>query len=353
MKKWLAVVLSGLTAAALLTGCSSSTTVELGQYKGVEVTAQSTEVTDEEVDARVQTALVSNPDWAEVDREAKDGDKVNIDYKGSQDGVEFEGGSGEDYDLTLGSNTFIDGFEEGLVGAKKGDVKTLDLTFPEDYKEAALAGEAVTFEVTVNAVKERRDAVLDDAFVQRVSDFSTVQEYEDDLRAQIKAEKERSAELAKQQEALQIVMASSKVTLGSSEVSKRYNEEVKSLEQQAKSYGGSLSTYAAQYGTDVGGFKEMIMADVRNQMTYEAVVDAIFDQEGMTVTDEDRQAYAEANGTGMDYETLKSLQGEEAAEAEVKLYKVAKFLSDNAVEKAPEATASDAAEETSQAAEAQ
>ncbi len=353
MKKWLAVVLSGLTAAALLTGCSSSTTVELGQYKGVEVTAQSTEVTDAEVDTRVQTALASNPNWVEVDREAQEGDEVNIDYKGSQDGVEFEGGSGENFDLTLGSNTFIDGFEDGLIGAKKGDVKTLDLTFPEDYKEAALAGEAVTFEVTVNAVKERQDAVLDDAFVQRVSDFTTVQEYTDDIRAQIKKEKEQSAELAKQQEALQTVVSTSKVTLGSSEVSKRYNEEIKSLEQQAKSYGGSLSSYAAQYGTDVGGFKEMVMADVKNEMTYEAVINAIFDQEGMTITDEDRQAYAEANGSGMDYETIKSMQGEEAAEAEVKLYKVAKFLGDNAVEKAAEATASDASLETTEGATAE
>ena len=196
MKRWIAICLVGLTSAALA-GCADSSTLgtaQLGEYKGVPVMVQPTDVTDEEVESKIQTELDNNPELVEVDRAAQEGDTVNIDYKGTQDGVEFAGGTGEDQDLVLGSGEFIDGFEDGLIGTKKGDVKTLDLTFPEDYNQEALAGQAVTFEVTVNAVKEEKEAVLDDAFVQRVSDFDTVEEYREDIRAQLKEQKERTSE---------------------------------------------------------------------------------------------------------------------------------------------------------------
>ena len=153
--------------AASLAGCGDSSnlgTAQLGEYKGVSVLVQSTEVTDEEVEEEIQKNLDDNPDFVEVDRPAEEGDTVNIDYKGTQDGVEFAGGTGEDTDLVLGSGDFIDGFEDGLIGAVKGETRELDLTFPEDYHEEALAGQAVVFEVTVNAVKEEQAAVLDDAF---------------------------------------------------------------------------------------------------------------------------------------------------------------------------------------------
>ena len=154
-------------------------------------------MTDEEVEEEIQKNLDDNPDFVEVDRPAEEGDTVNIDYKGTQDGVEFAGGTGEDTDLVLGSGDFIDGFEDGLIGAVKGETRELDLTFPEDYHEEALAGQAVVFEVTVNAVKEEQAAVLDDAFVQRVSDFDTVEEYREDIRSELQSDKEKTAESQK------------------------------------------------------------------------------------------------------------------------------------------------------------
>ena len=356
MKKWIAICLVGLTSAALA-GCADSDTLgtaQLGEYKGVPVIVQSTDVTDEEVDSKIQTELDNNPNYVEVDRAAQEGDTVNIDYKGTQDGVEFAGGSGENQDLVLGSGDFIDGFEDGLIGAKKGDVKELDLTFPEDYNEESLAGQAVTFEVTVNAVKEKQDAVLDDAFVQRVSDFDTVEEYREDIRSQLKEQKERTAETQKEQSVLNTVVSEAEVKLNNNAVSARYNELIKEYESQAKMLGGSLSSMAQQYGTDEGGLKEMVMASVKSELREEVVVDTIAQQENLTVEDADRQAYAEENGSDVD--TMVSIYGEDTFNQQVQRDKVMQFLADNAVEEEmpqESETAQETSEESSEAQETQ
>lgn len=188
MRKIALFCLCGLTAASILTGCSGSAdgnvnlgTVTLSEYKGVTVNIEAPEVTDEEVDTKVETILAQNPNEVEVDRAAKEGDIVNIDFKGTKDGEAFEGGSAEDQDLELGSGKMIEGFESGLIGAKKGETKTLNLTFPEDYREESLAGQPVVFEVTVNSVKEEQEAELNDDFVKRVSkeEYQTVDAYKE------------------------------------------------------------------------------------------------------------------------------------------------------------------------------
>ena len=144
--------------------------ITLGEYKGIPVTVTEPTVTDEEVDAQIQQLLNSSAEYLEVDREAQLGDQVNIDYKGMKDGVAFDGGTAEGYDLVLGSNSFIDGFESGLVGAKKGEEVTLNLTFPDPYQNNPdLAGQAVVFEVKVNNVKEKTVPELTDDFVAKVS----------------------------------------------------------------------------------------------------------------------------------------------------------------------------------------
>ena len=343
MKKWIALCLCGLMAASLA-GCGDSSnlgTAQLGEYKGVSVLVQSTEVTDEEVEEEIQKNLDDNPDFVEVDRPA---------------GVEFAGGTGEDIDLVLGSGDFIDGFEDGLIGAVKGETRELDLTFPEDYHEEALAGQAVVFEVTVNAVKEEQAAVLDDAFVQRVSDFDTVEEYREDIRSELQSDKEKTAESQKEQSVFNTVLSEAQVSLNSAAVSARYNEEIANYESQAKMLGGSLSSLAQQYGTDEGGFKEMVMASVRAQLEEEVVIDTIAQQEGLTLTDEDRQEYAENNGSDVD--TLVGIYGQETFDQMVERSKVLKFLADNAVEEqlpeeteAAETETEETAAETTEAAQ--
>ena len=233
MKKFALLCICGAVAAAVLTGCSGSD--KLAQYKGVEVYVASREVSEGEVYAKVKEIMDANPNYVEVDRPAKEGDIVNIDYVGTQDGVEFAGGTGDGVDLTLGSNRFIEGFESGLIGTKKGDHKVLNLTFPENYSEAALAGQAVEFSVDVNAVKEKQDAVLDDAFVQRVSPFQTVDEFMADTKADLETEKNQQIDTQKQQDVLSLVVNDSDMKLSRSEVSKRYNQELDNYTQLALS----------------------------------------------------------------------------------------------------------------------
>lgn len=330
MKRLSIMCLCGAAAAVLLSGCSSASSVELGEYLGLPVNVESREVTQEEVDNQIQSVLDANPEHVEVDRPAQEGDIVNIDYTGYQDGVEFEGGSGEDYDLTLGSDTMIDGFEDGLIGASKGDQVELELTFPEDYREESLAGQPVTFEVTVNAVEEEQPAQLNDAFVKRVSDSNTVAQYQAATRTELERQRNESIDAQKREDVLQMVINNSTVTISRNDLSARYNEAIDQYTEQARSFGASLAQLAQSYGTDEGGFKEMVKASVEQQLTRELVIQAVADKEGITVTDEDRTAVAELYGMGV--ETMTEAYGQEEVDSMALEYAVSKYLADNAIE---------------------
>lgn len=334
MKKMIKTCLAGVMAAVLLTGCadggpSGLGTVTLGQYKGLTVNIPAPAVTDAEIDTRIETVLSQNPEQEEVDRAAAEGDVVNIDFKGTQDGVEFAGGSAEGQDLELGSGMMIDGFEEGLVGLKKGETKNLDLTFPEDYYEASLAGQAVVFEVTVNAVKEVKDAVLNDEFVQSVSEYQTVDEYKEGLRAEMLADKQKNTDQAIQQAVLSQVIDGSEFKLSRNGLSKSYNTRIDQYKEQAAMYNMSLSQFAQANGMDEPALKESVYAMVEDDARNQLVLEAVAAQEGIAVTEEDKTAFAEENG--QTFESIVELYGQEDADQIVLNYKVMKFLGDNAV----------------------
>lgn len=336
MRKLKLFCLCGLTAAVLVTGCAGSTdsNVNLGsatvsEYRGVKINVAAPEVTDDEVDQKIQTNLNQNPNEVEVDRAAAEGDIVNIDYKGTKDGEAFDGGTAEGQDLTLGSGSMIDGFEDGLIGTKKGETKTLDLTFPEDYREESLAGQAVQFEVTVNSVKEKQDAVLDDAFVQRTSDYQTVDEYKAGIRADLLAQKQKTADQEMEQDVLQDVIDNSEFKFSRNGLSVRYNQMLKQYTNQAKMYGMTLSQMAQANGMDEAGFKEYIYSSVKEAAKQEIVVKDIAAKEGLdNITDEDTKAFAQANG--MTKDTLVSLYGEDTVKEQVLQDKVLRFLASNA-----------------------
>ena len=333
MRKLKLLCLCGLTAAVLMTGCAGSTDTTnvnpgsaiVSEYRGVKVNVAAPEVTDDEVDQKIQTNLKQNPNEVEVDRAAKDGDIVNIDYKGTKDGEAFDGGTAEGTDLTLGSKTMID----GLIGAKKGETKTLNLTFPEDYREESLAGQAVVFEVTVNSVKEKQDAVLDDAFVQRTSSYQTVDEYKEGIRADLLTQKQKTAEQEMEQDVLQDVIDNSDFKFSRNGISVRYNQMLKQYTNQAKMYGMTLSQMAQANGMDEAGFKEYIYSSVKEAAKKEIVAKDIAAKEGLdNITDEDMEAFAQANGATKD--TLVSLYGEDTVKEQVLQDKVLRFLASNA-----------------------
>ncbi len=342
MRKIALFCLCGLTAASILTGCSGSAdgnvnlgTVTLSEYKGVTVNIEAPEVTDEEVDTKVETILAQNPNEVEVDRAAKEGDIVNIDFKGTKDGEAFEGGSAEDQDLELGSGKMIEGFESGLIGAKKGETKTLNLTFPEDYREESLAGQPVVFEVTVNSVKEEQEAELNDDFVKRVSkeEYQTVDAYKESIREDLLDQKQSAAEQDMEEGALQSVISSSEFKLSRNGLSVRYNQMVKEYTNQAKMYGMSFSQMAQANGMNEPAMKEYIYDSVEEAAKRELTVEAIAANEGLDqITDEGRELFAQENGMSKD--TLINMYGQEQADEYVLQDKVLYYLASNAVNEA-------------------
>lgn len=305
---------------------------KLGQYKGIEVTKEDTTVTDAELDQRIASILQANPEITEItDRPAQNGDTVNIDYVGMKDGVAFDGGTAEGYDLELGSDAFIDGFEDGLIGANVGEERSLNLTFPEDYGNADLAGQAVVFDVTVNKIEEKKNAILDDAFVQRVSDFSTVDEFKADTMAALQEEKEQSAAQQVEDDAFAAAVYNSEYSLNEAAVEQQYNNQLTYYENMFSSYGFTMESYAEMIGQTEDEFKETLHTAAENAIKQQLLIDAVAEKEGLTVEDADRESLAENYGT--DLKTLQDTYGEDMVDQTALIYKVVEFIGSNAVVK--------------------
>ena len=304
----------------------------LGQYKGVEVTKEDTTVSDAELDQRIANILQANPEVTEItDRPAQEGDTVNIDYVGMKDGVAFDGGTAEGYELELGSGVFIPGFEDGLIGVSTGEERSLNLTFPENYGNADLAGQAVVFDVTVNKIEEKKNAILDDAFVQRVSDFSTVDEFHADTLATLQNEKEQDAEQQIKNDAFQAAVDNSEYSLNEAAVEQEYNSQVDSYETSFANYGMTIASYAEMLGQTEDEFKETLRKAAETGIKQQLLIQAIAEKEGLTIEDADRENLAEQFGT--DVETLKNAYGDELVDELAMTYKVVDFIADNAVVK--------------------
>ena len=305
--------------------------ITLGEYKGIPVTVTEPTVTDEEVDAQIQQLLNSSAEYLEVDREAHLGDQVNIDYKGMKDGVAFDGGTAEGYDLVLGSNSFIDGFESGLVGAKKGEEVTLNLTFPDPYQNNPdLAGQAVVFEVKVNNVKEKTVPELTDDFVAKVSpEDGTVEKLRENMKAFILEQKQYQIDNQRNTDILNAVIDKSEIVCATDDVDKNYETQVQYYTNQASMYGLDLATYASLMGMDEEGLKSELRNVARDMTKQEMLLKEIASRENITVTDEDREALAERYG----YDSLESFL--ETADKEIVddtalMQKTLDFLVENA-----------------------
>ncbi len=316
------------------------TVTKLGNYTGVKLTAGSTVVTDEEVEETIQGILDANPEYVEVDRAAKEGDRVNIDFVGLMDGEEFEGGSSENYYLELGSGSFIDGFEDGLIGAKAGEERSLELTFPEDYY-ADLAGKEVVFNVTVNSVEQIIPAVLDDEFVQKMSEFDTVDEFRQDIVDVLTEYKEELAETQLQRDALQAVTDTSEFDLNPDYLEQNLQYNTEYIEYMASMYGMTLEEFVNYgYGMTMEEFDDYCRDMINDQMKQSLVVDAIAEKENLQLTEEDLQYTADKL-----YEDLDSLKESdpEYLEANAIAFKVADFIIEKAdiTEEAPAVTEQD------------
>ena len=311
MKKKLAAVLTAAAlTAGLLAGCSgdlSNEYVTVKQYKGLEVTqAEAQEITDDYVEQVIQSNLSAAMTTEPItDRAAQSGDWVNIDYTGYIDEATFEGGSAEGADLELGSGSFIDGFEDGLVGAVKGDQKDLNLTFPDSYpNNPDLAGKEVVFEVTVNAVKERSVPELTDEFVASVSpDDGTVEKYRESTRENLLEQKQLSIDNQRDTDILNAVVDNSEVVCSTASIDEAYDTQLKAYTNMLSSYGVDLATYAGMIGSDEDSFKQEIRQEAKEMAKQSLVLNEIAKQENITIDDSDKEALAKRYG----YESLKTM----------------------------------------------
>ena len=336
---------------------SVKASVTLGEYTGLEVTKAEALVTDEQVDEQIKRILQENPEKTTVTgRPAQEGDVVNIDYVGMKDGEAFAGGTAEGYDLELGSNSFIDGFEDGLVGANTGDELSLNLTFPENYGNAELAGQAVVFDVTVNAIKEQSEAELTDEFVKRVSKTSTtVEAYRKEIREQMEESARQDAKIRMQNQAMDLAMAASSFESLDPQVDLEFQLQMGEINESLKQGNMTLADYTAMFGMDEESFNSFMRADIENRLKVTLTAEAIAKAENLEVDDDARLEVAKVYGLE-NIEDLVARYGQEAVDEAARNVKVMDFLLANAkmVEEETSADGAEtaAAEESSEAGEA-
>ena len=304
--------------------------VTLGEYKGLKLTKEITEVRDEDIDDAVADALENT--YVEVDRPAENGDTVNIDYVGTMEGEEFEGGSDTGFDLQLGSHSFIDGFEDGLVGAKKGDVVTLDLTFPKNYTEE-LSGKAVQFKVTVNKVQTTSKEISEE-WVKANTEFESVEDYRRDIRVKLETQNNTDAEDTMEGEAWKIVLENSEVNEYPEEVVQYgryyYDQLLKSYCQQS---GITLEQYMEAKNMTADDYKEMQTAYAQSMAGQLLIMAAIEKAEGISAEDQQYQESLKEliEASGVDEDTFFSYYERFSVEQSLMLERINKIIVDNAV----------------------
>ena len=268
--------------------------VTLGEYKGLDVKKADTEVTDEDVEEEVKRIQNRYADWVlrEEDEAAQDGDQVVIDFVGFKDGVEFDGGSGEDYPLELGSNTFIPGFEEQLVGVKSGDVKDVEVTFPEDYAAADLAGQKAVFKVTVHDIKYKDLPEADDKLVKKLNreGVETLEKFKEVTREELKESKERNAEQQFTNELVEKARDNATVEIPDVMVNSQVDRQFQDFAQQMQSQGFSVTQYLEAVGQSAQQLRDSMREDAANRVKASLVLEAIAKAEGLEVTAEDIDA---------------------------------------------------------------
>lgn len=262
--------------------------VTLGEYKGVEVPKTEVEVTDEEVDAEVKKEQEKNSRTVTVeDRGAENGDITTIDFEGFVDGVAFEGGKGTDYPLTLGSGSFIPGFEDQLVGAKTGDHVEVNVTFPEEYQAAELAGKAAVFQCDVKKVEVKELPELDDDFAQDVSEFDTLAEYKEDVKKKLAEKKEADALRAKEDAAVDKIIENAEMEIPEPMIQTQVRQMMDDFARRMQSQGLSMEQYFQFTGMTVEKMQEEMKPQALKRIQTRLVLEKVAEAENIQPTEEE------------------------------------------------------------------
>ena len=319
--------------------------VTLGEYKGLEVPKTDLTVTDEEVDAELQKEREKNSRTITVeDRGAQEGDTVTIDFEGSIDGEAFEGGTGKDYPLTLGSHTFIPGFEDQLVGAKAEDQVDVHVTFPEDYNAEELKGKAAVFKCTVHKVEAKELPELDDDFAKDVSEFDTLDEYKADVRANLEKKKEAEAKRTKEDAVVEKAIANATMEIPDAMVKTQAANLVDNFARRLQAQGMTLEQYMQYLGQTPEQLQEQMKPQALKQIQTRLVLEKVAEVENIEISEEkiDHEIQEMAKMYNMEADKLKDIMGDyekEQMQKDLAVQEAVTFLADHAVEvEAPEKT---------------
>lgn len=306
----------------------------LGQYKGIEAEKAAVTVTDEEVDADIKQLASRNSSISTVERAAKDGDTVIIDFDGYMDGVAFDGGKGENYTLRLGSGTFIPGFEDQVVGMAAGDEKDVEVTFPEDYGTQELAGKPATFKVKVHEVKETLIPELDDEFAKDVSETAeTLEDLKKERREKLEKDKADEAEHNFKNEVIKKAMDNLEVVIPDAMVEAQLDDMMNQYAMNMQSSGFTLEQYAQMMGTTVQGLREQSREGAVQQIRNTLLLEEVAKAENIQVTDEELEEEYQtmAKEYDMEVEKVKEYLPLEDLRKEKQLQKAMDLIVENAV----------------------
>lgn len=329
--------------------------VTLGKYKGVQVTKIDTSVTDEEVDAEVEKERQNNARTITVeDRAVAQGDTAVIDFEGFVDGAAFEGGKGENYSLEIGSHSFIDNFEDQLIGKNTGDELDVNVTFPEEYHAADLAGKPAVFKVKINEIKAKELPELDDEFAQDVSEFDTLAEYKESVREKLVQRKETSAKNEKEEEAITKIIEKSKMEIPDAMLEYQIETMVNQFANQMAQQGLSMEQYMQFTGMTLDKLQEQMRPDALKRIQTSLVLEQIAKEENIEISEEELEAEFKkmADMYGMEVEQVKGFMsaGIEDMKKDLAIQKAVDLIMENIKERAkPKKKDADAEEETADA----
>ena len=330
--------------------------VTLGAYKGLEVPKNEVVVTEDDVMAEIRREQEKNAVISSVERPVQKDDQTVIDFEGFVDGEAFDGGKGEDYPLTIGSGSFIPGFEDQLIGAEIGREAEVNVTFPEDYHSKDLAGKAAVFKVTVKEIKEKKLPELDDEFASEVSDFETMAEYKADVEKKIRERREANAKTMKENAAVDAAIANAQMDIPDAMLKTQASNLVNDFARRMQMQGLSMEQYMQYTGQDENALLEQMKPQALKQIQTRLVLEAIADAENIQISDEDvdKELEETAKNYEMEADKLKSMMGEEEMKAmkrDMAVQKAIDLLAETAVEAEKTEEENKEAENTEAAAE--
>ena len=312
--------------------------VTLGDYKGVEVEKTVIEVSEEEVDKEVDKERENNSRMIDVDdRAVEKGDIIKLDFEGSVDGVPFQGGKAEDYSLTIGSGSFIPGFEDQLIGAKIGEELDVNVTFPEEYHEASLKGKPAVFKCTVKEIKVKELPAADDEFAKDVSEFDTLAEYKDDIRSKLVEKKEAQAKREKQNKAVDKAVANAQMEIPDAMVTEQVRRMADDFARRLQSQGLTVEQYMQFTGMTADKLLEQMRPEALKRIQNSLVLEAVAKAENIEIGDDKVKEEIEKMATAykMEFDKVNELIGAEQREqmkADLAIQAAVELIADAAVE---------------------